>query len=317
MGKYLLKRILLLIPTLFFVCLIVFAMMRMVPGSAVDVIVQKMSSTGGAVDRGAVETMLGLDKPFFTQFFTWLGQLTRGDLGKSIFQSGTVTSIMGRELPITLELSTLTLVLTNLISIPLGLYCASHMDTIGDNTIRVISVVLMSVPVFWIATLVLVYPAIWWGYAPPTRYVSLFENPLQNLSMFFVPALLGAMTTAGAQIRNIRTLILEVLGQDYIRTAWAKGGRERRVLYGHALRNAMIPIITIIGGSIGQLMGGSVILETMFNLPGIGQQMVVALNNRDYPLVQGCVLLLSVIVMVVNVIVDVAYKWVDPRVRIE
>jgi len=317
MGKYLVKRLLLLIPTLFLVCLIVFALMRIVPGSAVDVLVAQMSSSGTKVDRAAVEAMLGLDKPFFTQFFTWFGNLLKGDMGTALIQSGSVSSILGRELPITLELAILTLILTNIISIPLGLFCATHADTIGDVAIRVIAVLLMSIPVFWIATLVLVYPAIWFHYAPPTTYVSFAQDPLKNLQMFIIPALLGALTATGGQLRNVRSLILEVLGQDYIRTAWAKGDKERRVIYFHALRNSLIPVITMIGGSIGALMGGSVVLENMFNLPGLGRQLVTSLNNRDYPLVEGCVLITAVIVMVVNLIVDIAYKWVDPRVRIE
>lgn len=317
MGKYLIKRILLLIPTLFIVCLTVFAMMRIVPGSAVDVIVAQMNSSGGAVDEAAVEAMLGLDKPFLEQFFTWIWNLLHGDMGNSFFQTGTVASILARELPVTLELTILTLILSNLISIPLGVFCATHIDTVSDNVVRIIAVLLMSVPVFWIATLTLVYPAIWFGYAPPTQYVSLFENPAQNLQMFLPPAILGAITTAGGQLRNVRSLILEILGQDYIRTAWAKGNRERRVLYLHAFRNTMIPVITMIGGSIGALMGGSVVLENMFNIPGIGRQLVVALNNRDYLLVQGCVLATAIVTMVINLIVDIAYKWVDPRVQIE
>lgn len=317
MGKYLIKRLLLLIPTLFLVCFIVFALMRMVPGSAVDVLVQQLRSSGSNVDPEYVESLLGLDKPFFQQFFSWIGALLHGDMGDSIFQSGSVWSIIARQLPVTLELGIMTLVLTCLISIPLGLYCAARQDSISDNTIRVIAVLMMSVPVFWIATIILVYPAVWWSYAPPTKYVSFFVNPIQNLKMFLVPALLGAVTTAGAQLRNVRTLTLEVLRQDYIRTCWAKGVKERSILMVHAFRNTMVPVITMIGGSVGGLIGGSVILESMFNIPGIGQQLVDALANRDYPLVQGCTLIMALIVMVVNLIVDIAYKWIDPRVTIE
>lgn len=317
MGKYVIKRLLLLIPTLLLVCLIVFALMRMVPGSAVDIVTQRMQSTGADVDTEAVEQMLGLDKPFFTQFFGWLGDILHGDLGDSFFQSGSVSSIIGLRLPITIELGILTLILTNLISIPLGLYCAARQDSISDNTIRAISVLMMSIPVFWIATIILVYPAVWWSYAPPTEYVSFLTNPIENMKLFIIPALLGAVTTAGAQLRNVRTLTLEVLRQDYIRTCWAKGLKERSILMGHALRNTMVPVITMIGGSVGGLIGGSVILETMFNIPGIGNQMVTALANRDYPLVEGCTLIMAVIVMLVNLLVDIAYKWIDPRVEIE
>ena len=204
-----------------------------------------------------------------------------------------------------------------MISIPLGLFCAARQDSISDQTIRTISVILMSLPVFWIGTLVLIYPAKWFGYAPATMYIPFLKSPLQNLSMFIIPSLLGAMTQAGAQIRMVRTMTLEVMRQDYIRTAWAKGVKEKRVLFRHAFRNALIPIITIIGASVAGLIGGSVILESMFNLPGIGQQLVTALSNRDYPLVQGCCLVFSIFVMLINLLVDLCYKWIDPRVELE
>ena len=317
MVKYTIKRILLLIPTLLIVTFIVFLLMRSIPGDAVDYLLQRLRTSGGQIslDRAAVEAMLGLDKPLFTQYLLWLKNLCHGDLGTAFFQTGTVGKIIGFGLPVTLELVILTFLLTNLIAIPLGLYCAARQDSISDNTIRVLSVVMMSVPVFWIATLVLVYPAVWWNYAPPTTYVSFFKDPVTNLRMFLPPALLGAITSAGGQLRNIRTLTLEVLRQDYIRTAWSKGIEEKAILFGHAFRNTMIPVMTMIGGSIGHLLGGSVILETMFNIPGIGQQLTDSL--RDYPVVQGCVLVLSLIGMAINLIVDLLYKVVDPRVEIE
>ncbi|MCC8356240.1 MAG: ABC transporter permease [Oscillospiraceae bacterium] len=319
MARYALKRVLLLIPTLILVTFIVFMLMRIIPGDAVDYLVQVLQSSSGGktIDREAVEVMLGLDKPLLTQYFIWLNDLLHGDLGDSFFMTGTVSSIISYEMPATLELVILTFLLTTVISIPLGLLCAARQDTITDNVIRVISVIMMSVPVFWIATLILVYPAVWWGYAPPMTYVSFFEAPIQNLRMFFIPALLGAITSAGGQLRNVRTLTLEVMRQDYIRTAWSKGIKERMILLKHAFRNTMIPVITMLGGSIGYLLGGSVILETMFNIPGIGQQLTTSLGMRDYPMVQGCILLISVIAMVINLIVDLLYKAVDPRVEIE
>lgn len=317
MAKYAIKRLLLLIPTLFLVCVIVFALLRMVPGSALDQIMYNYSTAGIAVDKEEVAARLGMDKPAVQQFFVWVGNLLKGDLGTSLFQAEGVGAIIKRQLPVTLELGVLTLILTNLISIPLGLYCAARQDAISDQTIRVISVILMSIPVFWIGTLVLIYPATWWGIAPSTTYVPFLRDPLKNLSMFIIPSVLGAMTQAGAQIRMVRTMVLEVMRQDYIRTAWSKGVGERRILFRHAFRNALIPVITIIGGSVAGLIGGSVIMENMFNLPGIGQQMVTALSNRDYPLVQGCVLVFSIFVMLINLIVDLTYKVIDPRVEIE
>ena len=315
MGRYIGKRILLLIPAVFLVCVIVFALMRMVPGDAVDSIIYKYSSMGISADRAEIEAMLGLDA--VTQFFTWLKGAITGDLGESLFEYESVSSIIARQLPVTLELGILTLIFSCLLSIPLGLFCAAKQDSFPDYVFRVISVLLLSIPVFWIATMVIIYPALWFQYAPPTDYVSFFKDPLENLRMFLVPALLGALMQAGIQMRAVRTMTLEVMRLDYIRTAWAKGTKERVILFKHAFRNAMIPVVTMIGGSAASMIGGSVIMESVFNIPGIGQQVIVSLGARDYPVVQGCVLVFAIFVMVVNLLVDVCYKWIDPRIALE
>ena len=213
MGKYIVKRILLLIPTIFIVCAIVFLLMRMVPGDAVDIIVNRMTQSGMVVDEAAVRARLGLDVPAFQQFFNWLWDVVRLDLGDSFFLNDSVSNIIGRQLPISLELGIITLILSNLISIPLGLYCAAHQDTISDYTVRIISVVLMAIPMFWLATMVLFYPSKWWGYAPPVQYISFFKDPLTNLQMFLVPAILGALAQAGMQLRIVRTMVLDTLRQ--------------------------------------------------------------------------------------------------------
>lgn len=316
MAKYTAKRVLLLIPTLILVCVIVFTLLRLVPGSAVDYMLYQLQSSGVSTTAENVEHLLGLDKPAVVQFFTWFFGIFKGDLGQSIFQTESVWQLISRQLPVTLELGILTLIISNLISIPLGIYCAARQDSMFDYVIRILGVLFMSLPMFWLATMVLVYPVKWWGYAPPMTYVSIFQDPLENLRMFLVPAVLGALAQAGMQLRTIRTMTLETMRQDYIRTAWAKGVGENRTLFVHAFRNSMIPIITMIGGSVAGLIGGSVILESMFNMPGIGAQLVDSLNQRDYPVVQGCVLIFSIFVMVVNLLVDLAYKWIDPRVEL-
>lgn len=317
MGKYIVKRVLLLIPTIFIVCAIVFILMRMVPGDAVDIIVNRMTQSGMTVDADAVRARLGLDVPAGQQFLRWMGDVLRFDLGDSFFQFESVSSIIGRQLPVSLELGIFTLILSNLISIPIGLYCAARQDSFSDYLLRIISVVLMAIPMFWLATLVLFYPSKWWGYAPPVQYVSFFKDPLTNLQMFLVPSILGALAQAGMQLRMVRTQVLDTLRQDYIRTAYAKGVKQKRVLFHHAFRNAMIPVITMIGGSVAALVGGNVILESIFNIPGIGNTLVTALGQRDFPVVQGCVLVMSIFVMVVNLIIDIAYKWIDPRVSFD
>lgn len=318
MGKYITKRLLLLIPTLFLVCVIVFLLLRCIPGSAVEALTYRLQSSGAVeVSEEAVRAQLGMDKPAPVQFLIWFGNALRGDLGDSFFQNESVVHAMSRQIVPSLELGFLTLVLTCVISIPLGVYCAARQDTISDYTIRTVSLVLMSLPVFWIATIVLIYPAIYLHWSPPTEYVSFFKDPVANLQMFITPALLGAITNAGMQLRYVRTVMLDTMRTDYVRTAKAKGVPERVILFRHSFRNAMIPVVTLIGGSVAMLIGGSVILENLFSIPGIGQQMVVALANRDYPIVQGCVLIFSLFTMIVNVVVDISYKWIDPRVSLE
>ena len=317
MGSYVVKRVLLLIPTILLVCVITFALMRLIQMDAVATLQQKLTANGQYVSEEYVRQMLGLDKPAVQQFFIWLANVLRGDLGTSYFDHISVNTIIAKKLPVTIELGILSLVITNCISIPLGLHCASKQDSVSDYAIRVISTIFIAVPVFWVATLVLIYPNIWWGYAPRVDYVSLFQNPIANLGMMLPPAIISALGQAGIQMRTIRTMTLEVMRQDYIRTAWAKGVPEKRVLRKYAFRNAMIPIVTMIGGSVAMMIGGNVIMENIFNIPGIGQALVSALNARDYPIVEGCVLVLSLFVMLINLVVDISYKWIDPRVTLE
>lgn len=318
MAKYIGKRLLLLIPTLLIVCLIVFAMLRMIPGSAVDALLFRLQSSGNTnITVEEVEAMLGMDKSAPVQFISWLGNVLRGDLGDSFFQNESVAEAISRQIFPSIELGLLTLIMTCIISIPLGVFCAARQDSISDYTIRTISLILMSLPIFWIATIVLIYPALYFHWSPPTEYVPFFQDPLRNLSMFIVPSLLGAFTNAGMQLRYVRTVMLDTMRMDYVRTARSKGVKEKRILFRHSLRNAMIPVVTLIGGSVASLIGGSVILETLFSIPGIGNQIVTALANRDYPIVQGCVLVFSAFTMIVNVIVDISYKWIDPRVTLE
>ena len=317
MGKYVIKRLLLLIPTMLLVCVIVFALMRAVPGSAVDQVVYNYKQNGMVITYEEAEAKLGLDKPAVVQFFSWIGGILRGDLGDCLFRGDSVWDVISAQMPVTLELGVLTLLFTIIISIPLGLICAAHPDSLADVIIRTLAVVLASVPVFWIGTMVLVYPAVWWGFSIPLTYVSIFQNFFLNMKMFLVPAIVGALTGAGNNIRAVRTMTLEVMRQDYVRTAWAKGAKESRVMYSHAFRNALIPVITLFGGAAAGILGGNVVIENMFNIPVIGQQLVTALNNRDYPLAQGCTVIMAIFGMIVNLVVDLAYKWCDPRVNLE
>ncbi len=318
MRKYVVRRLLLLIPTVFFVCVIVFCLLRYIPGSAIEALTYRMQSSGiYEVSEDYVRERLGMDKPAYIQFFIWLGNALRLDLGDSFFRSQSVSEIIGEHVFASLELGILSMILTNLIAIPLGVFCAKHQDSVADYAIRVISLILMSLPVFWIATIVLIYPSLWFHWAPTTEYVPFFRDPIGNLKMFFLPAILSAITTSGMQLRYVRTVMLDTMRTDYVRTARAKGVTERRIMYVHSFRNAMIPVITMIGGSIGGLIGGNIIMENLFSIPGLGQETVLALAERDYPIVQGCVLIMAIFTMVVNVIVDISYKWIDPRIKFD
>ena len=317
MGKYIVKRILLLIPTVLVVCILTFAMMRMLPGTALDYMVKRLTAAGQNVDVESLRVRLGLDKPAVTQFFLWFGGVLRGDLGNSLFQYESVREIIGRELPVTIQLGFMELFWTILFSVPLGVWCAARQDGIPDYTFRVFAIIFMAVPTFLVASIVLVYPAAWWGYAPNIKFSGLFRDFGANMRMFLVPSVIGALAQTGMQLRMVRTCCLETMRTDFVRTAWAKGCGEGRVLIRHVFRNSMIPVITVIGGSVAGIFGGNVILENLFNIPGIGQQLITALDQRDYTVIQGCVLVMAIIVMLINLVVDICYKWLDPRVEID
>ncbi len=319
MTSYIVRRLLLLILTLFFVSIIVFFLVRFVPGSAMDIIQARLVAAGLSVDESslqAIEHKLGLDVPAPVQYVRWIGGiLTRGDFGDSIMQGTPVMPIILQRVPVTLELGLLALIIALLFGIPIGTYSAIRQDTTGDYITRSLAIIFIAVPVFWTGTLVLIFPAKWWGWSPPIELVSFVDNPIKNLAMFIIPATLLGLSTVGSSMRITRTMMLEVMRQDYIKTAWSKGLAEMAVVRGHAIKNAFIPVITLIGAQLSMLIGGSVIIEQIFVLPGMGQLALNALNNRDYPVIAGITLITAVFVMVVNLIVDISYTWLDPRIR--
>ncbi len=317
MTNYIIKRLLLLIPTIFFVSVIIFFLVRFVPGSAVDVIMSTMSQGGAIqVDRAAIEQALGLDVPAVVQYVRWMRDIfLHGDLGTSIIQGKPVLEMVLARVPVTFELGLLALVISTLIGLPVGIYSAVRQDTWGDYAGRTIAILMISIPIFWTATLVMIYPSIWWGWSPPVKLIPFIEDPLGNLGMFLIPAAILGMSTAGGIMRLTRTMMLEVMRQDYIKTAWAKGLTERVVIMRHGIKNAFIPVITILGVQVSMVIGGAVIIENIFCLPGLGQLALTALNQRDYPLVMAITLVTAVFVMIVNLIVDLTYTWLDPRIR--
>jgi peptide/nickel transport system permease protein len=311
------RRILLLIPILFIVSVIVFLLVRWIPGSAIDVIAATMGQSGiTQIDRAAIAHALGLDVPIHIQYAHWIGGIIlHGDFGSSIIQGRPVLGMILERLPVTLELGLLSLVISTVIGLLIGTFSAVRQDTWGDYSGRIVSILLISIPSFWLATLVIIYPSIWWHWAPSLRLIHFTADPLRNLGMFIIPATILGTSTAGGLMRMQRTMMLEVMRQDYIRTAWAKGLSERVVIMRHTIKNALIPVITMLGGGVSMLIGGAVIIENIFCLPGMGQLALQALDQRDYPLVSAITMITAVFVMVCNLIVDISYSWLDPRIR--
>jgi peptide/nickel transport system permease protein len=312
LRQYIIKRLLLIIPTLLLVTIIVFSLTRLIPG---DVVVLMFEEKAYAKDLDALRAKLGLDKPLYMQYVTWLGQVVQGDLGESLWTKRPVLEEIVRRLPVSAELGALAIIVALLLALPIGVLSAIRQDTVQDYTARSLAIVGLSVPAFWKATLVIVLPSIWFGWAPPLQFTPYAQDPWQHLSQFIAPAIILGIASGASIMRLTRALMLEVLRQDYIRTAWSKGLRERRVVLKHAFKNAIIPVVTIVGIQIAQIASGTVIMETIFGLPGMGRFLVDAIYQRDYPVVQGVNLLIASIIVCVNLLVDMTYAYLDPRIR--
>ena len=320
MRAYIIRRLLLIFPTLFILSILVFLSVRFIPGDVIDVMQARMevSVVGKSLDRKALEHELGLDVPVWVQYGRWMGGiLLRGTLGNSLLGHWSVEEkIIGR-LPVTLELGILAILIGLVIALPVGIYSAIRQDTVVDFLGRSVAIIGLATPNFWLGVMVMIYPAIWWGWAPPTEWVHFTEDPLGNLWGFLIPSLILGTASAAATMRMMRTMMLEVLRQDYVRTAWSKGLKERAVVIRHAIKNALIPVVTLIGLQLPILVGGAVIMENIFNLPGLGRLLLSALNDRDYPMVSGVNLFFATGVVLLNLLIDLIYPYLDPRVRYE
>ncbi|MDE0026358.1 MAG: ABC transporter permease [Spirochaetaceae bacterium] len=315
MKAHVIRRLLLVIPTLFILSMLVFLSVRFIPGDVIDVMQGRLGGLG-QVDRAALERMLGLDQPVYVQYGRWLGDiLLHGSLGRSLMGDWLVEEKILARLPVTIELGVLSIVIGLLIALPVGIYSAIRQDTAVDYAGRSIAILGLATPDFWLALMVMIYPAIWWGWSPPMRLITFREDPLGNLGMFLIPSLILGTYLATATMRMTRTMMLEVLRQDYIRTAWSKGLKERVVVVRHAVKNVLIPVVTLIGLQLPILVGGAVIIENIFNLPGLGRLMLVALTDRDFPVVAGINLVFGTAVMGINLMIDLVYAVLDPRVR--
>ena len=307
------RRVLLVPPTVFIISLIVFGSIRMLPGDALD---DRLAEAGVPKDdRTKIRADLGLDRPLLQQYFDWTGGLLRGDLGDSIFSKESVRTRAWRALPITVELGVLSILFAIIMGVPTGLVSALRPGTLLDVVVRTLAIGGLSIPNFWLATLLIVLPAIWWEWVPPLKYVSFVDDPFDNVTLFLLPALVLSLRLGATVMRMVRSEMLEVIRADYVRTARAKGLTEYRVVTGHAFRNAAIPVVTVIGLSVATLLGGSVIMESIFGLPGLGRLMLESIHEREFMMIQSVVLLVGVFVMLVNLGVDLVYGFLNPQIR--
>ena len=314
MYKYVLRRLLLAIPVLLLSSLIVFGLMRVMPG---DALVALMGESGNVGERELKKLRkdLGLDRPYHEQYLIWVWQMVSLNPGDSIFTNEPIPVALKKSIPVTLELATLALILGLAIAIPVGVLSATRQDKPADYVGRVVAVSGLSFPDFWLGTLVITFAAIWFRWIPPLGYVSIWDDPWRNLQQFLLPAAVLGFRLSAATMRMTRSTVLEVLREDYVRTAWAKGLAGRMVVYKHALKNALIPVVTIVGGQLGTLLAGTVVVETIFALPGMGRLTVEAILYRDYPVVQTNVMLVAGVLVTLNLLVDLTYAWLDPRIR--
>ena len=314
MYKYVIRRVLMAVPVLLMSSLIVFGLMRIMPGDALTALMAE-SGNVGEKELKKLRKDLGLDKPYHEQYLIWLWQMVTLSPGDSIFTNEPIPVALKKAVPVTIELATLAMILGLAISIPVGVLSATRQDTAPDYAGRVVAVSGLSLPDFWLGTLVITFAAIWFQWIPPIGYVSFWEQPWRNLQQFLLPAAVLGFRLSAATMRMTRSTVLEVLREDYVRTAWAKGLAGRIVVYKHALKNALIPVVTIVGGQLGTLLAGTVIVETIFALPGMGRLTVEAILFRDYPVVQTNVMLVAATLVTLNLLVDLTYAWLDPRIR--
>ncbi len=316
MGTYILKRLLLVVPTLLGVAVIVFLIMRVIPGDVALMILG--GDDGGQIDPqqvAALREQLGLDRPLIVQFGAWLWGILRLDFGNSLWTGQPIVHELAIRLPLSLQLALMATFVSVLIAIPLGTLAAVRQDSWVDYAVRVVSIGGLAIPSFWIGILCILFLVIYFGWGPPLEFTPPWVDPWVNLQMMVWPIVTVGYRYAAVTTRMTRSTVLEVLREDYIRTAWAKGLRERAVVVRHALKNSMLPVITLVGTEFAFLIGGLVVTETVFTLNGIGRFVVEAVAHRDYPVVQALVFLIAFSFVMVNLLVDLTYAWFDPRIR--
>ena len=312
MRKYVLRRLLIATSSLFLASLVVFSLPRMIPGDVVQLMLEERAY---GKDLEDLRAKLGLDRPIYVQYFEWAGRVVRGELGESLWTKRPVLEELGRRLPVSLKLGFLALLFSVSIALPIGILAAVRQDSLADYVARSLAILGLSIPGFWIATMVILLPSLWWNWSPPIQFTEFSVDPWAHVSQFIIPAFILGIASSAAIMRLTRAQLLEVLRQDYVRTAWAKGVRESAVVLKHSLKNSLIPVITVLGIQIAQILGGVVIFETIFGLPGMGRFLFDAINQRDYPVIQGVNLVIVSVVVLMNLAVDSCYAFLDPRIR--
>jgi peptide/nickel transport system permease protein len=316
MGAYTIRRLLWIPVTVILTTIIVFLLVRFIPGNIIDLIASEMGAQGQNIDRAALMHMMGLDAPVYVQYGRWIsGIFIHGSFGKSLTSQNPITPMIAQRVPLTFELGLMALLIGLIISLPIGIYSAIRQDSTPDYILRSISILLISVPSFWIGTMLILYSSIWFHWTPSMVYIPFIKNPMGNLGMMIIPAAILGSQQTGSTMRMTRTMMLETLRQDYIRTAWSKGLSERIVVTRHAMKNALIPVVTMVGSGIPSLVGGAVIIEQIFNLPGMGRLMMDALQTRDYPIISAVNVIMATIVIANNLLIDLTYGWLDPRIH--
>lgn len=313
MGRYFIRRVLLIIPTLFLVSVMVFSMVRLIPGDVVSMMLEQYQY---AKDVEELKQKLGLNKPIYQQYLEWLVKLAQGDLGVSLWTNRSAVEELKTRFPVTLELSLISIFFSVLIALPVGILAAIRQDSWMDYLSRSFTIGALSIPSFWLATLYLVIPSILFKIAPPIgSFMTFSANPWGHISQFLFPAFAMGLAQSGVIMRMTRAMMLEVLRQDYVRTAWAKGLSEKVIVLRHSLKNALIPIVDVIGIQMPFYFGGTIIMEYIFGLPGMGSFAFEAISKRDYPMIQAITLFIAVLIVITNLIVDLSYGYLDPRVK--
>lgn len=315
MTGYFLRRVLLIIPTLWIAVTVLFFLLRLIPGDAVTVLFANAQYS--QAEAKTARAQLGLSDPVYVQYAKFVKQAVTGDFGRSIFTGKDVTTeFLKQRFPVTLELGVLSMLMGMAFGITIGVIAAIKQNSIVDYVGRTLAIAGLSVPGFWIATLAIILPSYWWHWSLPIGYQTIFANPINHAQQMLIPAFVMSLFIGATLMRYTRAMMIETLRQDYVRTARAKGLKERVVIVRHSARNAMIPLISVIGVQAAFIVGGTIIFESIFSLPGVGSYVFQGLSRRDYPVVQGVAVFLTVWVLLVNLAVDLTYPWFDPRVTV-